>query len=45
MKSLWEDDFGVEIKNIFLDIYDRGSFGAAKSLMRMLSLILRRDLL
>ncbi len=39
MKSLWEGDFGDKIKNkkyIF-----RGSFGAAKFLTRMLSLILR----
>jgi hypothetical protein len=41
IKSLWEGDFGVKIKclnNIF-----RGSFGAAKFLTRMLSIILRRD--
>jgi hypothetical protein len=41
IKSLWEGDFGVKIKNM-LKIF-RGSFGAAKFLTRMLSLILRRD--
>jgi hypothetical protein len=38
MKSLWEGDFGVKIKKI---IIFRGSFGAAKFLTHMLSLILR----
>ncbi len=37
--TLWEGDFGVNIK-IYLKIF-RGLFGAAKFLMRMLSLILR----
>ncbi len=41
IKSLWEGDFGVKIK-CFKKIF-RGSFGAAKFLTRMLSLILRRD--
>jgi hypothetical protein len=39
IKSLWEGDFGVKIKCKKF----RGSFGAAKFLTRMLSLILRRD--
>ncbi len=41
IKSLWEGDFGVKIK--CLKKIFRGSFGAAKFLTRMLSLILRRD--
>ncbi len=41
IKTLWEGDFGVKI-NVFKKIF-RGSFGAAKFLTRMLSLILRRD--
>ncbi len=39
IKSLWGGDFWVKI--IFLYLF-RGSFGAAKFLTRMLSLILRR---
>ena len=39
MKSVREGDFGV--KKIKIKIF-RGSFGAAKFLTRMLSLILRR---
>jgi hypothetical protein len=41
IKSLWEGDFGVKIKKFYFLF--RGSFGAAKFLMHMLSLILRRD--
>jgi hypothetical protein len=41
IKSLWEGEFGVKIK--FKKKIFRGSFGAAKFLTRMLSLILRRD--
>ena len=41
IKSLWEGDFRVRIK--CLKKIFRGSFGAAKFLTRMLSLILRRD--
>jgi hypothetical protein len=40
VKSLWEGDFGVKIK-IFVLIF-RGLFGAAKFLLHMISLILRR---
>ncbi len=40
IRSLWEGDFGVKIK-WFKKIL-RGSFGAAKFLTHMLSLILRR---
>ncbi len=42
IKSLWEGDFGVKIKCFKKKIL-RGSFGAAKFLTRMLSLILRRN--
>ncbi len=41
IKSLWEGDFGVKIKSL-KKIFS-GSFGAAKCLTRMLSLILRKD--
>ncbi len=40
MKFLWGGDFGVKIKVCFFIF--RGSFGAAKFLTGMLSLILRR---
>ncbi len=39
IKSLWEGDFGVKIKNFNKTF--RGSFGAAKFLTHMLSLILK----
>jgi hypothetical protein len=39
IKSLWGGDFWVKIKVFFIF---RGSFGAAKFLTRMVSLILRR---
>jgi hypothetical protein len=41
IKSLWEGNFGVNIKKMIFIF--RGSFGAAKFLMHILSLILRRD--
>jgi hypothetical protein len=41
IQSLWEGDFAVKIKR--LKKIFRGSFGAAKFLTRMLSLIFRRD--
>jgi hypothetical protein len=41
IKSIWGADFWVKIQICFFFIF-RGSFGAAKFLTRMLSLILRR---
>ena len=43
IKSRPEGDFGVKIKKNFKQIF-RGLFGAAKFLMRMLSIILRSAL-